>query len=122
MKDIQTRQDIELLVNSFYKKLLADESIRYLFLEVAQLEMKTHLPIMHDFWEFTLLGTGTYSRNPMQKHIELNRKAELTDLHFDTWLRYWEETVHELFSGPKAVETIQRANHIAQLMKYQIRQ
>ena len=34
MKDIQTRDDLYLIVSSFYDKLLADEQINFIFTEV----------------------------------------------------------------------------------------
>ena len=48
-KDIATRGDIELLMNTFYERLLADENISYIFTDVAKLDIKTHIPVIADF-------------------------------------------------------------------------
>jgi len=122
MSDIENRSDIELLVTKFYRKVLADDLIGYLFTEIVQLDWDQHMPTMYDFWESTLLYAGTYKGNPMTKHLALNRKEPLTSRHFDRWLSLWEKTVNENFSGPKATEAVQKANQIATLMKYKIEQ
>ena len=48
-KDIETREDLEKLLTIFYNKLLSDDSIGYLFTEVARIDMSHHLPLITDF-------------------------------------------------------------------------
>lgn len=55
-KDILIREDIELLVNTFYDKIKKDDTIGYFFTEIANVDWPTHLPKMYDFWESILLG------------------------------------------------------------------
>ena len=43
-KDIETREDIEILVDSFYKKVLKDETIGYIFKDVAKANPSRHEP------------------------------------------------------------------------------
>ncbi|WP_367274609.1 group III truncated hemoglobin [uncultured Lutibacter sp.] len=50
MKDINNREDIELLVNKFYEKVKVDETIGYIFNEIANINWDKHLPKMYDFW------------------------------------------------------------------------
>lgn len=83
-KDITTREDIEVLLNSFYNSLLQDNSINYIFTEVAKLDIKTHIPIIADFWDDILFNTYKYKNNPMKIHLELNEKSSLTKHHFNT--------------------------------------
>ena len=59
-KDIKTREDIELLVISFYDKVKADDTIGYIFNDVAKVNWEKHLPVMFDFWENILFFTGGY--------------------------------------------------------------
>ena len=54
-KDIENRQDIELLLNRFYEKVFKDDLIGRFFTEVVPLNLETHLPIIADFWESVLL-------------------------------------------------------------------
>ena len=42
-KDIENREDLLLLMQEFYKKLLADKSINYLFTDVAKINLAHHL-------------------------------------------------------------------------------
>lgn len=122
MRDIQNRDDIEFLIDEFYKKLIVDEVIGFFFTEVVQLDWEKHIPVMYDFWESILLGNSTYHGNPMLKHIELNKKEPMTTAHFERWLSYWESTIMENFEGTKAQEAVSRARQIGELMKSKIGQ
>jgi len=121
MNDITNREDIEKVVNEFYALALEDPEIGHFFTEVVQLNLTEHLPTICDFWEMVLLGSGTYTSNPMEKHFELHRKSPIDAKHFDRWLTLWEETVTKLFTGPKADEAINRAKQIAGLMQVKIK-
>jgi hemoglobin len=57
----------------------------------------------------------------MIKHIALNQIATMERRHFDQWLRLWEETVREHFSGPKSEEAIKKAGSIAAIMELKIK-
>lgn len=121
-QDIQTRTDIELLLNEFYKKVTADVTIGHFFTKVVQLNWEVHLPIIYDFWESVLFGTGSYKGNPILKHIDLDQKEHLTTVHFDQWLHLWRTTIDEHFEGMKAEEAKQRAEIMAKLMLFKIDQ
>lgn len=120
MKDIETRQDIEKLLKTFYEKAFEDKTIGYIFKDVAKLNLAEHLPIIADFWEMMLFGTVNfqekYKRSPMQKHIELNAKEPLLAEHFKQWLKIFFETIDEFFAGEKADLAKYRANAIANTM------
>ena len=126
MKDIENRTDIINLMNAFYSKALNDETIGYIFTDVAKLDLEHHLPIIVDFWEMILFGTVNfqekYQRSPMQKHIELNNKEPLISEHFDTWLKLFYATVDEMFSGEKADTIKYRAKAIANTMFMKVSQ
>ena len=101
-KDIENIEDIKLLVDSFYKKVIPDKTIGYFFTEVVKFDWEVHLPIMYSFWDSILFGTMNYKGNPMIKHIEMNKKENLHKEHFDQWMKLWGETIDELFVGEKA--------------------
>ncbi len=122
MNDIQTRQDIEILIDKFYKKVIIDDVIGDFFTETVQLDWTVHIPIMYDFWESTLLSAGKYKGNPMIKHIDLSEKKQLKAEHFERWLKLWEETINEHFKGKKSEEAIMRAKQIGGLMNHKIQQ
>ena len=117
MKDIETRADIELLMREFYKRLLNDPDINYIFTDVAKINLEEHLPHLTDFWEQGLFHTGSYKKNVMQLHLDLNEKEHLTPLHFDVWLTHFEATVNNYFKGVNAEKIITRAHSIATIMK-----
>jgi hemoglobin len=118
--DILSRLDIELLVKSFYHKVIADEVIGYIFNEVVKVHWEKHLPVMYDFWENTLFYTGTYEGNPMAIHQQLHKHVHFTAAQFDRWLLLFTSTVDELFEGTNANLAKQRAISIATVMQLKI--
>ena len=119
-KDIENRNDVQLLIDSFYEKVKADEVIGYIFNDIAKVDWGKHLPVMYDFWENVLFFTGTYNRNPITPHINLHRIARLTKEHFTRWLQLFTATVDELFEGEKAELAKQRAMSIATVMQLKL--
>ncbi|GAB2783657.1 hypothetical protein GCM10027275_29580 [Rhabdobacter roseus] len=122
LTDITTRTDVELLVNTFYNKVLADEVLGPIFNDVAQVNLSAHLPTMYDFWESILFGTGSYRGRPMPPHFRLTQKHPLRAHHFERWLALFFETIDALFEGEKATEVKSRAQHIASIMEYRVQQ
>jgi hemoglobin len=116
IKDIQNRQDIELLVRSFYDKVNKDALLSPVFNEVAAVHWESHLPIMYDFWSSMLLGEKSYKGNPFQKHIPL----PINKAHFERWLAFFIETVDEHFTGEIAEEAKMRARSIAGVFQYKL--
>ncbi len=118
-KDIENRQDIDELMQAFYKRAIADDLIGFIFTDVAKLDLEHHLPIIGDFWETLLFRTGDYSRhgrNPLQVHGELDLKTPLLPEHFARWLEIFTGTVDESFAGETADFLKMRAEAIANRM------
>lgn len=120
MKDIINREDIELLVNSFYDKIRADTTIGYIFNDVAAVDWIIHLPKMYSFWETVLLGKMNFKGNPMVTHIQMSGTTEMNQAHFDQWLKLWNATIDEHFKGTVSTEAKQRGKNIAGLMLHKI--
>ena len=120
MEDIRNREDIELLINSFYDKVRVDGTIGHIFKDVAAVDWITHLPKMYLFWETVLLGKMSFKGNPMQTHIQLSQKTEMKQKHFNQWLALWTETIDAYFQGEVATDAKQRGKNIAGLMLYKI--
>ncbi len=119
-KEIEDIDDIKQLVDSFYKKVIVDKTIAHFFINVITVNWDVHLPIMYSFWDTVLFGSMSYKGNPMLKHIALSQKEKLDILHFDAWIKLWEETIDELFFGEKAQEAKKKAQNIKALMMYKI--
>jgi len=113
MQTLETRKEIELLVNRFYDKVKRDDLLEPIF---AHVDWPKHLPIMYNFWASMLLGDRSYSGNPFQKHAPLNLQTN----HFDRWLVLFIETVDENFIGEKAEEVKSRAQNIASVFQYRL--
>ena len=116
--DIALPADIKLLIDTFYTKIQADETLGPIFNDIAQVDWPRHLPVMYSFWEFLLLGQSDgYRGNPIQKHFELHRKHALKAEYFDRWVALFQSTVEELFTGSTAEDAKFRAFAIAATWK-----
>jgi len=122
MKDITTQDDLYVLVDEFYKKLLADERINYIFTDVVKVKILEHLPILVTFWSQAILGTGGYFKNLTQIHLDINAKEHLTPELFNIWLDHFYTTVDEHFKGGNAEKIKTQALSIATLMQIKIAQ
>ena len=120
MTDIQNRKDLERLMADFYDRLLADDSINYIFTDVARIDLPQHLPHIVDFWELSILHSGNYKKNVMQVHLGIHEKENLTAAHFQTWLGHFNNAVDAHFSGPNAEMIKTRALSIATVMQVKL--
>lgn len=94
-KDILTKEDIVLLVDVFYDRVLQDKKLAHFF---AHLDFDAHKPKMVHFWSFVLLDESGYTTNVFDKHANLH--AHSSD--FNAWVSLFHSTVNELFEGEKA--------------------
>jgi len=118
-EDIKTREDIEKLMKSFYEHVLNDMIIGFIFNDVAEFELDSHLPVITDFWESVLFGSGKYGgRNRvMDVHLELNKKVRLKRGHFTRWLFLFNKSVDGMYEGLYAENIKQKASGIANAMQ-----
>ena len=122
MKDIENRKDIELLVNKFYDKVNADDKISKFFNEIVKVDWNLHLPKMYDFWETLLFGKKAFKGNPMLVHVLISRQEMIEQEHFNQWLSLWRATIDENFEGKTAEMAYQKAQQIASLMAFKVKQ
>jgi hemoglobin len=120
--DIRNKDDIKLLVDTFYGKVQESEILGFIFNDIAEVDWDTHLPHMYNFWAGILFGENQFRGQPMYKHIMLSKKTEMSDKQFAEWLRLFGETVFDLFEGPRADEVIARSQMIARNFLYRINQ
>ncbi len=120
MKDIQNQDDLYLLVDEFYKKLLSDESIAYIFTDVVKIKIEEHLPILVTFWSQAILNTGGYTNNLTQIHLDINRKEHLTPELFKIWLTHFNKTVDENYKGTNAEKIKTQALSISTILQIKI--
>ena len=116
-KDIKNRNDIELLINTFYERIKAEKNLSYIFNEVAHINWNKHLPHMYDFFENILFYTGKYEGNPYSIHHQLSKNTSIDRKHFNKWIKLFNATVDELFEGEKASLLKQKTLSIANIMQ-----
>ena len=97
-------------MQAFYSVAIVDPMIGHHF---DTLDLISHLPVIVDFWEKTLLGNPVYFGNPMLVHRQLHAVHPLLPGHFDRWLQIFSQTVDELFAGETAELAKARARAIA---------
>ncbi|MEZ4839147.1 group III truncated hemoglobin [Flavobacterium sp.] len=122
MKDIKNQEDLYIIVDEFYKKLLSDDRISYIFTDIVKIKLKEHLPILVTFWSQGILGTGGYTNNLTQIHLDINEKVYLSPELFDIWLTHFNNSVDENFSGQKAEQIKTQALSIATVIQIKINQ
>lgn len=115
-KDIESRDDLVMMLYAFYKKAFRDALIGHFFTEVVPLNLETHIPAIADFWEAIAFNTHGYRRNVMEVHQHIHQLSNIKKEHLNRWLELFTATVDEMFSGEKAILIKQRAQSIATLM------
>lgn len=121
IRDIKNREDIYIVVSQFYKKLLNNDIMKHFFEKFTQEnELEHHLQTLVDFWDNTIFYSGTYKKNAIQPHIDLNKKNPFEKIHFQTWLTLFHASVDENFKGETAEITKNRATSIATVMQIKI--
>jgi len=103
--DIQNREDIVLLVDTFYGTAMKDPLLAPHF---EGMDFEAHKPRMVAFWAFVILSESGYSTNVFDKHRHLKIAKE----HFDRWVELFGQTVDSLFEGERATDVKQRARVI----------
>lgn len=115
-KDIQTRKDIEQMVNSFYSVVKDDEVIGFLFRDVIEMNWEKHIPIFCDFWDNIIFYSGKYKGNPMNLHTHLHHIRPLDEKHFLRWLKLFKQNIDKSFKGEKTTLAKKTAENIVQIM------
>jgi hemoglobin len=119
MADIQTYQDVQLLVSSFYDKVQKDELIGPIFNEKIK-DWQPHLDTMYKFWSTILFEKVNleqkYTGHPFIKHAYLPVSIE----HFERWLTLFYQNADALFKGAVVDEAKKRAAYMANMFYVKI--
>jgi len=117
-KDIQQKEDIVLLVHTFYDRVNQDELLSPVFNQHAAVHWESHLPKMVKFWSSILLDSNEYRGQPFDKHAA--HAEHIHAEHFERWLKLFEATLKDLFEGEKADLALQRAKSIGSVFQYKL--
>ncbi len=120
MKDIENPADLYSLVDEFYKKLLADSRINYIFTDVVKIKIEEHLPILVTFWSQIILGTGGYMNNLTDIHLKVDKLEHLTPELFEIWISHFNSTVDENYLGKNSKEIKLQANNLSIILQIKI--
>jgi hemoglobin len=119
VREIKNREDVFLLVSTFYAKIKKDEFIGPIFLKaIPNEDWDNHLEKLTDFWETNLFFAKKYKGNPMQVHkqLDVENNFTITQKHFGKWLELWITTLDELFVGEKVLKAKNSARSISFLL------
>ena len=102
-KDLENREDVYLLVASFYKKVRQHDTLGPFFNGVIK-NWDEHLERLTTFWEASLFLKTKYTGNPLETHVKVDadNNHKISELHFGLWLNLWFQTIDELFEGDYA--------------------
>jgi len=120
LPDLDSRENIELFVDYFYERLLADEQLAPIFVDVAAIDLDVHLPHIKDYWCKLLLGDKRYQRHTMNIHRQLHGKRPLQPGDFQRWLAFFSATVDAHYAGERAERAKQVAASIAVNMEHSL--
>jgi len=122
-REINTREDVGVLVRSFYAKVRENDFIGPFFNETIH-DWEHHLEKLTDFWTGNLLGIPLYKGRPPMEHIKLDYAFghTITPAHFGEWLNLWIITLDEGFTGPKVVVAKDHARNLAHFFMMRIMQ
>ena len=99
-----TRDNIRIMIDRFYSKILKDEILADFFIEKLGDEMisdewQRHLDILTDFWASITLGDTAYKGQPVKPHMHMEGLQRVT---FERWLEFFFETVDRLYTKEAA--------------------
>lgn len=122
MKDISTREDILLIMRTFYDKLLSDDKINYFFTKYSHVDqhLDEHLDLLCNFWEQALFLKGGYSNNMFQIHKDIRDKSPFLKEHYDIWLDYLYDSINNHFEGKSAEQMKKMAVNMATVLKIKL--
>jgi hemoglobin len=123
--DIQSREDVHLLVSSFYDKVKQDDILGPFFLPIIQ-DWDAHIERLTSFWETSLFMTKKlehkYYGNPLEVHVKVDAENnhKISEHHFGIWLNLWFQTINELFEGDVAENAKRRARKMGTFLYLKI--
>lgn len=105
IKEIKDREDVSLLVNSFYDIIRKDDLLGPIFnSHIKKEQWPSHLEKLTDFWVTALFGVYCFKGNPTMAHrkVDANLNHTIAEKHFERWVGLWHATIDTLFEGALA--------------------
>jgi hemoglobin len=110
-----TKENIRIMVNTFYVKVLKDDIVGPFFSAKLGDDMTNeywvpHLELLVNFWASIAMGDTEYRGNPFAPHTQL---GELKRETFEQWLVLFSETLDEVYIPSIAAQFKERSTIIA---------
>ncbi|MDO6473637.1 group III truncated hemoglobin [Maribacter sp. 1_MG-2023] len=116
MTQITNREDVRVLVHTFYDKIRKNEMLGPIFNgHITDEQWPTHLSKLTDFWESNLFGVRTFRGSPSKAHVKVDKNLNhtISQEHFAQWLQLWFETIDELYEGELATSAKDMARRMS---------
>lgn len=116
-KEINSRADVQLLVETFYTRIRAHEALGPIFNAVIE-DWDSHMDLLTDFWESQLFLVRKYHGDPVKKHQEADDHTGniINQEHFGLWLNLWFKTLDDLFEGERVWIAKNRAQKMSTML------
>ena len=110
-----TRENIEIMVLTFYGKVLKDDTVGSFFIaklgnDINNDYWKPHILLLVNFWSSIALGDESYHGNPLAPHFSI---GELNNGVFQQWLKLFFETIDSIYEPEAGVIFKERSKIIA---------
>ncbi|MTJ79478.1 MAG: group III truncated hemoglobin [Telmatospirillum sp.] len=102
-----TESDIATLVEDFYRRARADETLGPVF-EAVVSDWDLHHRRVADFWSHVLLGTDRYHDHPFRFHVDLPIEPD----DFRKWMQHLTASATAILPAEAAMTVITRAAHM----------
>ena len=85
-------------------------------------DWEEHIELLTDFWQTNLFFKKSYLGDPLEKHVEVDRKIDgkINEKHFGVWMNLWYKTIDELYEGDVAQIAKNRARNMGTYMHLRI--
>jgi hemoglobin len=118
--DVETVEDVEVLVRRFYQAVVPDPVLGPIFHDVG-VDWGVHIPKLVQFWAGRLLGVPGFDGNVAGAHLAVFARCPFGDREMTRWLELWHETLDDLFVGPTAEVAKARAAGAAEAITALVR-
>lgn len=111
-----TRENLNKLVLKFYAKVIKDDLIGPIFIDMLGEDLKSekwqaHIQLLTDFWASIGLGDGSYMRSPFAPHVQFRDRLSIQV--FDQWMKLFFETLNTIYESKLAQLFLARAKNFA---------
>ncbi len=111
--DLDTPDNIAVLVKNFYAHVVQDTLLGPVFTEQANIDWNEHHEKLTAFWCAILLGIPGFKGRPTQKHEALSAVKPFRTEQFARWVELFHNTVDDGWKGPYAEMIKVHATRIA---------